>query len=78
MPKKRKRGAGLHCCKKHYIPGNAFIKIRNKCTEQNIKNYFTSTEPISNIDIGLFDVTEFEKEREELNKKRKKDHYFQQ
>ena len=76
MPKKRKRGAGLHCCIKHYRPGNAIIRIRNNGIEQNIKNYFTSTEPSANRDIGLFDVTEFEKESEELDKK--KDHYFQQ
>ena len=44
--------------------------------EQNINNHFTSTEPNSNIDISLFDVAEFEKEREELDEK--KDHYFQQ
>ena len=30
--------------------------------EQNVNNHFTSTGPNSNIDIGLFDVTEFEKE----------------
>ena len=77
MTKKRKRGAGLHCCKKHYRTGNAIIRIRNNCMEQKINNHFTSTEPNSNKDIGLFDVTEFEKEREELDEK-KNDHYFQQ
>ena len=78
MPKKRKRGAGLHYRKKHFRRGNSFIKIQTKSMEQDLNNNFTSTEPNSNIDIGLFDVTEFEKEREELNEKRKKDHYFQQ
>ena len=43
--------------------------------EQNINNCFTSTKRNSNIDIGLFDVTECEKEREELNGKK---NYFQQ
>ena len=67
MPKKRKRGAGVHCRKKHYRRGNSFIQIQTKSMEQDLNNHFTSTEPDSNIDIGLFDVTEFEKEREELN-----------
>ena len=40
--------------------------------EQDLNNHFTSTEPNSNIDIGLFDVTEFEKEREELDEKKKR------
>ena len=53
MPKKRKRGAGLHYRKKYYRLGNAFIKIRNKFTEQNMNNHFTSTEPNSNIDIDF-------------------------
>ena len=69
MPKKRERGAGLHCRKKHYRPGNAIIRFRYNCMEQNINNQITSTEPNSNIDIGFFDVTAFEKECEELNKK---------
>ena len=38
--------------------------------EQNINNHFISNEPNSNKDIGLFDVTEFEKERKELDKKK--------
>ena len=38
--------------------------------EQNINDHFTSTEPNSNIDNGLFDVTEFEKERVELDEKK--------
>ena len=38
--------------------------------EQNINNHFTSTEPNSNMNIGLFDVTEFEKEHEELDEKK--------
>ena len=59
MPKKRKRGSGLHCRKKHYRPGNIFIKIRNKCTEQNVNSHFTLTDSNSNIDIDFFDVTEF-------------------
>ena len=53
----------FHCRKKHNRPGRAIIRIRNNGSEQNIKNYFTSTEPNSSRDIGLFDVTEFEKER---------------
>ena len=77
MPKKRKRGASLHYRKKHNRPGNAIIIIRNNCMEQNVKNNFTSTESNSNIDIGLFDVTECEKECEELDEKNK-NHYFQQ
>ena len=51
MPKKRKRGAGLHYRKKHYRPGNAIIRMRNNSLEQNINAYFTSTEPNSDIDI---------------------------
>ena len=73
MPKKRKRGAGLHYRKKHHRPGDSFIKIQTESMEQNLNNNFTSTEPNSNIDIGLFDLTEFEKEHEELNEKKKKE-----
>ena len=40
--------------------------------EQNINNHFTSTEPNSNTDIGLFDVTELEKELEGLDEKKTK------
>ena len=29
MPKKRKRGAGLHCHKKHYRPGSAFMNANS-------------------------------------------------
>ena len=72
MPKKRKRGADLHCRKKHNRPGRAIIRMRINGIEKNIKNHFKSTEANSNIDIAMFDVTEFEKEREELNEKKKK------
>ena len=62
MPKKRKRGADLHCRKKHNRPGRAIIRMRINGIENNIKNHFKSTEANSNIDIAMFDVTEFEKE----------------
>ena len=71
MPKKRKRGGNLHCQKKHIRPGRAIIRMRINGIAKKIKNHFTSTEPNSDIDIGLFDIIEFEKERVELNKKKR-------
>ena len=70
MPKKRKQGACLHCCKKQNRPGREIVRLSKNGIVHNIKNHFTSTEPNSNRDDGFFDVIDFEMKHKELDKRK--------